>query len=248
MFKPAGGMHYHRFLRNLHETILVDWYMEIGCRDGSSFADVRSKTIAVDPFFRVERNVIGAKPALHVFQQTSDDFFRSGFLEALEIRLSLSFLDGMHLFEYLLRDFIGTERHSRPEGVIALHDCCPFDHEMTTRDLDNIPEAAWTGDVWKLLPILKRHRPDLRITVLDCKPTGLVLVTGLDPENRVLSDAYEEIVAEWIGVTLDGYGTDRFFDGFDYTPAQSAVRAGHPLLVPVHMGDAAARTPVMVSS
>ena len=248
MFKPATGMQYHRFLRNLHGTTLLDWYMEIGCRDGSSFAPVRSKTIAVDPFFRVERNAIGTKPALHVFQQTSDDFFASGFLDALDIRLSLSFLDGMHLFEYLLRDVIQTERRSRPDGVIMMHDCCPFDHQMTTRDLDNIPEAAWTGDVWKLLPILQQYRPDLKIDVLDCKPTGLVMLSNLDPGNSVLSDAYDQILAGWTDVTLTNHGADRFYDSFDYVSARGQVRAGHPLLSQVKLDDSAALTPVMLSS
>ncbi|MGI3186205.1 hypothetical protein [Nioella aestuarii] len=248
MFKPATGMHYHRFLRNLHDTTLLDWYMEIGCRDGSSFAPVRSKTIAVDPFFRVERNAIGAKPALHIFQQTSDDFFASGFLDALGIRLSLSFLDGMHLFEYLLRDVIQTERRSRPDGVIMMHDCCPFDHPMTTRDLNNIPEAAWTGDVWKLLPILKQYRPDLKIDVLDCKPTGLVMLSNLDPGNTALSDAYDKILADWVTVTLEDYGTARFFESFDYVSARGQTHLGHPLLSRVKLDDSAAFNPVMLSS
>lgn len=248
MFKPATGMHYHRFLRNLHETTLLDWYMEIGCRDGSSFAPVRSRTIAVDPFFRVERNAIGAKPALHIFQQTSDDFFASGFLDALDVRLSLSFLDGMHLFEYLLRDVIETEKRSRPEGVIMMHDCCPFDYEMTTRDLDNIPKAAWTGDVWKLLPILQQHRPDLKIDVLDCKPTGLVMLSNLDPDNAALSDAYDQILADWTDVTLKDHGADRFYDSFDYVSARRQARAGHPLLSAVRLDDSAGFTPVMMSS
>ena len=52
---------------------LVSWRSAAG--RGNFFAPVRSKTIAVDPFFRAEINIIGKKPALHVFQATSDDFF-----------------------------------------------------------------------------------------------------------------------------------------------------------------------------
>lgn len=76
------------------------------------------------------------------------------------MKLSVSFLGGMHLFEYLLRDFIGTEKNSTKNSIILLHDCCSFDHTMTTRDLECIPRFAWTGDV------------------LDCKPTGLVALPG----------------------------------------------------------------------
>jgi len=179
MFKQATGMRYVRFLSNILERNIFDWYLEVGCRTGRIFARSRGKTIAVDPYFLVENNVIGVKSALHTFQSTSDDFFASGFLEAMDVKLSFSFLDGMHLFEYLLRDFIAAEKHSTPDSFIALHDCCPFSHEMTTRDLDNLPNGNWTGDVWKLFPILKKYRPDLDVRVLDAAPTGIVLIGDL---------------------------------------------------------------------
>ena len=43
----------------------------------------------------------------------------------------------------------------------------------------------WSGDVWKVVVWLRRHRPDLRITTLDVAPTGLAVVTGLDPRRPV---------------------------------------------------------------
>jgi hypothetical protein len=232
MFPKLSGIFYHRFLRQLHEACLFDWYLEVGCRSGESFAPVRSKTIAVDPFFRAEINIIGKKPALHVFQQTSDDFFASGFLKRNDIRLGLAFLDGMHLFEFLLRDFMQTEAAMAPGGVIMLHDCLPFGLEMTTRDLANLPQGSWTGDVWKLIPILQAWRPDLRITVLDCRSTGLVCVSGLDPESRVLAGAYDQILADWVGVELAEYGVERFFGSFQMASAQAERQAGFPLFRP----------------
>ena len=35
------------------------------------------------------------------------------------------------------------------------------------------------------------------------KPTGLGLVTGLDPANRILQDRYEQIIAEYIPLSYD---------------------------------------------
>jgi len=160
-FNKPEDLRYVRCLRNIHQANLFDWYMEIGCRNGRSFEPVRGKTIAVDPFFKITTNVIGQKPALMCFQQTSDAFFESNVLDALNAKLSFSFLDGMHLMEFLLRDFINAERNSHAGGVIAMHDCCPFDYEMTTRNVDDAPASAWTGDVWKLIPILQKYRPDL---------------------------------------------------------------------------------------
>lgn len=228
MFMRASGVRYVRFLKRLHIQRHFDWYMEVGCRTGRVFRGSRSKTIAVDPFFRVTENVIGVKPALHIFQQTSDDFFASRFLENMGIRLSFAFLDGMHLFEFLLRDIINTERNARPEGVIALHDCCPYREDMTTRDVDQAPQDAWTGDVWKLIPILKSYRPDLTVDVLDCEPTGLVLLSNLDPSSTVLADNYDRIVADWTDVTMGGYGFSRFCDDFTFVDAAREMKAGFP--------------------
>ncbi|MFM7445964.1 MAG: class I SAM-dependent methyltransferase [Tabrizicola sp.] len=229
MFVKPAGMPYYRFLRGLHEQCLLDWYLEVGCRSGESFAPVRSKTIAVDPFFRAEINIIGKKPALHVFQATSDDFFTSGFLARNGIRLSLAFLDGMHLFDFLLRDFMNTEAAMDPDGVIMMHDCVPYGLKMTRSDLNNLPGGAWTGDVWKLIPILQEWRPDLTITVLDCRPTGLVCVSGLDPANRVLRDNYDRIIADYTGVGLKEFGVEKFFASFAYTGARLVARKGYQM-------------------
>lgn len=243
MFIPATGLKYTAFMAGLHRSLLCDWYMEVGCRTGRVFANARSKTIAVDPFFQCDTNVITTKPALHVFQQTSDDFFASGFLDAMKIKLSFSFLDGMHLFEFLLRDVMAAEKASDPQGVIALHDCCPFNHEMTTRDLSAVPKQAWTGDVWKLIPILTKYRPDLRLTVLDAAPTGLVLITNLDPQSRVLDQKYDEIVAAYELLTLETFGLDAFHALFDYTDTRAFARAGYPLFSGVRLPETTALQP-----
>lgn len=247
MFKPAKGLKYTRFMAALHEACLFEWYLEVGCRTGRIFANARGKTIAVDPFFRAETNIIGVKPSLHILQQTSDEFFASGLLSALKARLSFSFLDGMHLFEFLLRDFIGAEKASDPKGVIALHDCCPFSHEMTTRDLSNLPKQAWTGDVWKLIPILMEHRPDLTITALDAAPTGVVLVSGLDPKSKVLEKKYDAIVKAYANVTLQDFGVEAFNALFDYTDTAAFMDAGFPLFKAVALDPGLALTPEKVT-
>ena len=41
---------------------------------------------------------------------------------------------------------------------------------------------------------LRRFRPDLSVVTADVEPTGLAIVTQLDPTNRVLFDRFDEIV------------------------------------------------------
>jgi hypothetical protein len=226
MFVPATGLDYRAFLDALHQQLRFDWYLEIGSQTGRSLAMSRSRSIAVDPQFRLKHDVAAAKPAVHLFQQTSDDFFAAGHLKALKAKPGFSFLDGMHLFEYLLRDFIHAEANSTPASVIALHDCCPFSHAMTTRNIDRLPRGPWTGDVWKLIPILQEFRPDLTLQVLDCAPTGLVLVSGLNPKSRVLKTAYDRIVERYRDLPLAEFGVDRFYRSFAYVDAVALANDG----------------------
>lgn len=247
MYLTPRGTRYRNFLEWLHSTTLFDWYLEIGCRKGDSFAPVRSKTIAVDPFFRASIDIIGKKPALYVFQSTSDAFFETGFLQRNDIRLSVSFLDGMHLFEFLLRDFMNTEAASDPKGVIMIHDLVPHDLAMTSRE-PTTNRRAWTGDVWKLLPILQRWRPDLELTMLNLRPTGLLCVSNLAPGNRVLQENYDAIVAEFIDLDIETYGVEAYFGSFTYTDAIAMKDAGFALFQGVALDPASALEPQLHST
>jgi hypothetical protein len=212
-FNPLrGGTRHVKFLLTLAEAIQARTYFEIGTSKGKSVADLECAAVCVDPAFQVEQNIIGRKPALFALQMTSDDFFAQYRLSDLLPKpgqLDLAFLDGMHHFEFLLRDFMNVEKYCNARTVVTLHDCLPLHpraarrHDRrnvvnveTTRPVD--PEArGWTGDVWKVLRILQQYRPDLRITVFDCPPSSLVVITNCDPSNRVLEGAYEEAVARW---------------------------------------------------
>ncbi len=153
----------------------------------------------------------------------------------------------MHLIAYLLRDFRNTERNRDAGGVIAIHDCCPWNVPITTRDLDSLRDGfAWTGDVWKLLPILQQYRPDLKITVLDANSSGLVMVSNLDPDNTVLFDRYDEILAAY-DQALDQYGLERFTNSFGYVSSDAYVMADFPDFHQVSRPIDLALKPVMVT-
>ncbi|WP_372620945.1 class I SAM-dependent methyltransferase [Falsiroseomonas sp.] len=212
-FAPfRGGVRHLRFLPLLATAREAQSYFEIGTSKGNSVAGIDCAAVCVDPSFRVEQNVIGRKPYLLAFQMTSDDFFAQYRLSDLlpkPGRLDLAFLDGMHHFEFLLRDFMNVEKYCDERTIVCLHDCLPIHphaarrldrrkavRQETTRPVD--PEArGWTGDVWKVLRILQQYRPDLRITVFDCPPSSLVVITQCDASNRVLEGAFDEAVARW---------------------------------------------------
>jgi hypothetical protein len=197
------GKFYQDCLRDLHRVMAPNTYLEIGTLHGDTLCLASCRSIAVDPQLRLSKQVVGTKPALHMFQTTSDAFFATHDpIALLGDRIDLAFLDGMHLYEFLLRDFIETERACHSGSIVVLHDCLPLDSFMATRDPDDRKVRAhsrhplwWTGDVWKLIPILRHYRGHLTITLFDAPPTGLALITGLDANDRTLRQHYAEIVA-----------------------------------------------------
>ncbi|WP_338420769.1 class I SAM-dependent methyltransferase [Pontivivens ytuae] len=209
----------------MHLTLKPDLYLEVGSRTGNSLALAQGDFIAVDPTFVLKRFATFPGRQGHLFQMPSDDFFETEFLEGMGRKVDFAFLDGMHHFEFLLRDFMNTEKRAAPGATVTLHDCCPFNANMTERDRANVRGRAWTGDVWKVLVILLRHRPDLEIAVYDAAPTGIVSITGLDPESRTLDAAYDDLMAEFMELHIASFGPERFYDLFDYADSAAYIGA-----------------------
>jgi hypothetical protein len=187
-------MRYLDFLGRIHELLTGPAYLEVGIRHGDSLALARGPALGVDPEFDLR---VDLPEAVRLFEETSDEYFdRPDPLEPLGgRRVGYSFIDGMHLAEFALRDFINVERLASRAGVIVFDDMLPRSVEEAARERQT---RAWTGDVYKLLAILARHRPDLLCLRIGTEPTGLLLVVGLDPDNRVLAERYDDIVRETV--------------------------------------------------
>lgn len=211
------GISYKEYLKQIHQVRKPSNYLEIGVETGATLAFAQCRAVAIDPKFQLQGNPIGQRAETYLFQLKSDEFFAQHDLKKfLPDGVDFAFLDGMHHFEYLLRDFMNTEKYSRRDTVVTLHDCYPVNSEIADRKVnyDRRVDAAtriwWTGDVWKLLPILRDFRPDLDVAILDCPPTGLVVIQGLDPNSETLTAAYDEIVAKYRDITLENYRIERF--------------------------------------
>jgi hypothetical protein len=206
------GLFYRDFLRQLHQTLRPGAYLEIGCLDGETLALAECASIGIDVQFQPTIRIPPRAPAVLLYQMPSDAFFEHFDPAALlGRRIDLAFIDGMHLVENALRDFINVERFCHPGSVVVLHDCLPLNREMASRNraASERSEVAqfpgwWTGDVWKLLAILPRYRPDLSVRACNAPPTGLVVVQNLKPDDRTLDNAYEAIVAEFRDVADEG--------------------------------------------
>jgi len=68
---------------------------------------------------------------------------------------------------------------------------------------------VWSGDVWKAIVALRRYRPDLTIETVDVAPTGMAIITGLDPSNEVLHERFDEIIGSVAHLTFNDFVADR---------------------------------------
>ncbi len=200
------ALHYTEALDRLHKLLAPKTYLEIGTLSGTTLRLARCASIAIDPSFSLlDKEVLPGKPSCLFFQMKSDDFFARYSPSVLFGRpVDIAFLDGMHYAEFLLRDFINVERHVGRNSLVILHDCIPGSVEMTTRHIEQ--GVAWSGDVWKIVPMLKKYRPDLRIYALEAPPTGLIICTNLNPDSRILEDRYFAILEEFATLDLGKIG------------------------------------------
>lgn len=185
-----GARPYLDVLASLHEALAPRSYFEIGVRRGESLRLARCPALGVDPAPALSAP-LGA--GQRVMALASDDFFAFE-SAALAAPPDLAFIDGLHLFEQVLRDFMHVERHAAAGTLVVIDDIFPNHPAQAARERRT---RAWTGDVWKLHALLAEQRPDLHLLPLDAWPTGLLLVAGLDPGNRVLWENYNPLVRRY---------------------------------------------------
>ena len=141
------GDNYVQILKALHREFKPKFYVEIGVNKGDSLLCVMPSTdaVGIDPNPRIARAI---SRNIAIFPETSDAFFaayktRPQFYDR---KIDFAYIDGLHHFEQALRDFINIEKRAAIGGMIALHDCIPFDEINSSRDYDTL---HWVGDVWK---------------------------------------------------------------------------------------------------
>lgn len=176
-------------------------YLEIGVCYGLS-ANVtlpETKAVGIDP---VIQESLKLNDNIKLYNTESDKFFEDYDLykELGNKKVDLAFIDGMHKFEYALRDFMNTEKYCTKESVVIFHDTVPKDKITAQREQET---CFWTGDVFKVILILKKYRPDLKIKTMDVYPSGLGFVTNLNPKSTVLKDNYEKIMKEYMDLDYD---------------------------------------------
>lgn len=135
-------------LNRISNKISAKKYLEIGCDSDVVFNSVNCDyKVGVDP----SRG--------GTIRDTSDNFFKNN-----EETFDLIFIDGLHTFEQILKDFQNSFNFLNKGGYIVMHDLIPRNwlEEHVPRISNN-----WCGDVWKisfLLNNIKHHDYSLILT------------------------------------------------------------------------------------
>jgi hypothetical protein len=190
------GENYFRVLARIHRHLRPRTYLEIGVSRGDSLECVLPETrvLGIDP----QPNLPGEPPAnARIYRETSDEFFarHDPRAELGGAPLELAFIDGMHHFEFALRDFVNVERACARSSVILMHDCYPLDERTARREQVT---GFWSGDIWRLMLLLRTRRPDLTVRTIATPPTGLGIVLNPDPTSRVLADNLDALIAQYL--------------------------------------------------
>jgi hypothetical protein len=189
--RTAGSGPYLRLLERIHAERRPSLYVEIGVRTGGSLQLARGDAIGIDPYMAD----VKPGPSRRLFHETSDDFFDSEHAAAIDRGIEFALIDGLHLFEFALRDFMNLEMRCSRSALIAIDDVFPNASIQGSRLRCS---RVWTGDVWRLPLCLEEFRPDLKLLRVDTAPTGLVLVSGLDPTNRDLWNKYDLVLERYL--------------------------------------------------
>ena len=195
------GEPYHRMLQRFHDRLKSRSYFEIGVDQGGSIMLANPPTIAVgiDPEPRLQKP---PKVVCKIFPLRSDDYFATRDIryDIEADTIDLAFIDGLHTFDQVLRDFINIEKFAGEKTIVLIHDCLAIDMLTAARDRKTL---FWTGDVWKFVPVLSEFRPDLTVFTVAAPPSGLGVVGGLDPRSTVLADKFDQIVARYSSMALE---------------------------------------------
>ena len=108
---------YIDLLDAIHIGLMPRTYVEIGVASGKSLSLALPGTVLVgiDPAFHLRHPLSGTA---HLFRQTSDEFFASRILREVlgGHPLDVAFIDGLHHFDVVLRDFRNLEAASSSDS------------------------------------------------------------------------------------------------------------------------------------
>ncbi|MCJ2033438.1 class I SAM-dependent methyltransferase [Methylobacterium sp. J-068] len=164
--------HTSRRINAIGKKIKLSRYLEIGVETGRTFFGINiDHKVAVDPRFLFDPSEYQSD-CVELLSTTSDDFF-NGYKGP---KFDLIYIDGLHLFEQVFRDFTNALALTSQVGVVIVDDVFPSDVFSSFRDWNDAMELRrrlggssgdWHGDVYKMLFMVHDFFPSLSYAIVD---------------------------------------------------------------------------------
>lgn len=169
-------------------------YLEVGVCEGKTFDKVpAARKVAVDPEFRFDHVAMqAAHPETTYHPVPSDEYFARH--AQLDDEFDVIYLDGLHVYDQTLRDLLNALEHLQPRGVIVIDDTVPPTYMAAIRDREEFfaerrrtgsDEAAWMGDVFKVVHFIQAFCPYLRYATIANNHGQTVVWRGQRDEEPV---------------------------------------------------------------
>ncbi|HWT09890.1 MAG TPA: class I SAM-dependent methyltransferase [Roseomonas sp.] len=183
-------------------------YLEIGVNAGQTFRDVEiAERVGVDPDFRFDTaELADATTRLHAME--SDTWFASvGGASPFDI----AFIDGLHVFEQVVRDLTNTLARTGWRSAILIDDTVPVDvfsslpshrDAIRFRRQSGGANAQWHGDVFKIIFLIHDFFPflDYRTIVGSGNPQTLVWRAAGLARRPVFNDVERISRLDWFAL------------------------------------------------
>jgi SAM-dependent methyltransferase len=153
-------------------------YLEIGVFAGRNFFKIKADNkIGIDPAFKFlnKKSIadflsLAKNYTAKYFQLTSDDFFEKKQHVISKSQLDICLIDGMHEYEYVIRDVHNCLKYLKEDGILILHDCNPPFEKAACSFKEWVAlggGGTWNGDVWKAMYYFNKYCPQISCQVLD---------------------------------------------------------------------------------
>lgn len=176
------------FLNFIAKLVQAKEYLEIGVESGETFRRVRiKKKTGVDPLFLFDFKKQNQDKA-RFFEMTSDAFFEmliNGGFESSNY--DLVFIDGLHTFEQVARDFKNCVQFMNRNGIMVIDDTVPndvFSSLPSQEDCYRLRKASgkhddgsWHGDVFKLI---------YQLSLAEYEPLRIATISDLSNPKTVV--------------------------------------------------------------
>jgi hypothetical protein len=157
-------------------------YLEVGVSFGHTFRDIGvAERTGVDPDFAFDTSAV-IDASTRLVARISDDFFAA---EPFLPYYDIVYIDGLHVFEQVVRDLSNTLLRTNHRSVVMLDDTMPSDvfsalpdHEaaLRLRAESGNGDRSWHGDVFKTVFYIHDFLPGLNYRTMIDSGHGQTLV------------------------------------------------------------------------